>query len=48
MGRLAIANPDLVARWERGAELNEPNPATFYGEGAEATPDYPALESVTR
>lgn len=48
VGRLAIANPDLVARWERGAELNEPNPATFYGEGAEGYTDYPALESVTR
>jgi N-ethylmaleimide reductase len=48
VGRLAIANPDLVARWERGTELNEPNPATFYGEGAEGYTDYPALETATR
>ncbi|ROQ37263.1 2,4-dienoyl-CoA reductase-like NADH-dependent reductase (Old Yellow Enzyme family) [Frondihabitans sp. PhB188] len=45
IGRLAIANPDLVERWESEAEVNEPNPATFYGAGAEGYTDYPVLES---
>ncbi|MET8151545.1 alkene reductase [Actinoplanes sp. NPDC049668] len=43
VGRPFIANPDLVLRWERGAELNEPDPATFYGGGARGYTDYPAL-----
>ncbi len=43
VGRLAIANPDLVRRWRDGAELNEPNQKTFYGGGAEGYTDYPAL-----
>ena len=47
VGRLAIANPDLVARWERGTELNEPDPSTFYGPGAEGYTDYPTLASVS-
>lgn len=42
-GRPYIANPDLVERFRRGARLNEPNPATFYGGGAEGYTDYPAL-----
>lgn len=42
-GRPYIANPDLVERFRRGAALNEPNPATFYGGGAEGYTDYPAL-----
>lgn len=43
VGRLAIANPDLVERWRTGAELNEPKSETFYGGGAEGYTDYPAL-----
>jgi N-ethylmaleimide reductase len=43
VGRLFLANPDLPARWESGAELNEPNPDTFYGGGAEGYTDYPFL-----
>lgn len=43
VGRMVIANPDLVERWESGAATNEPNPATFYGPGAEGYTDYPAL-----
>ncbi|RKT35570.1 2,4-dienoyl-CoA reductase-like NADH-dependent reductase (Old Yellow Enzyme family) [Microbacterium sp. AG1240] len=43
VGRLAIANPDLVERWQGGHPENEPNPATFYGEGAEGYTDYPRL-----
>jgi N-ethylmaleimide reductase len=42
-GRLYIANPDLVERFRRDAPLNEPDPATFYGGGAEGYTDYPAL-----
>ena len=43
VGRLFLANPDLPTRWQKGAELNEPNPDTFYGGGAEGYTDYPAL-----
>ena len=45
-GRLFIANPDLVERLERNAPLNEPQPATFYGGGAEGYTDYPALDEA--
>ena len=44
VGRLFLANPDLPKRWETGAELNEPNPDTFYGGGAEGYTDYPFLD----
>ncbi len=43
VGRLVIANPDLVRRWREGVALNEPNQATFYGGDAEGYTDYPAL-----
>ena len=43
-GRLFLANPDLPRRLRLGAELNEPDPATFYGGDAEGYVDYPALE----
>ena len=43
-GRLAIANPDLPTRFERGAALNEPDNDTFYGGGAEGYTDYPFLD----
>ena len=42
-GRPFIANPDLPARLARGAPLAAPDPATFYGGGAEGYTDYPAL-----
>ncbi|MCW2791522.1 MAG: nemA [Nocardioides sp.] len=45
VGRLFLANPDLPARWETGAELNEPNGETFYGGGAEGYTDYPFLDA---
>ena len=45
VGRLFLANPDLPARWQTGAGLNEPDPSTFYGGGAEGYTDYPALAS---
>ena len=43
VGRPFLANPDLSARWEQGAELNEPDADTFYGGGAEGYTDYPTL-----
>ncbi|UJR82577.1 alkene reductase [Sandaracinus amylolyticus] len=42
-GRPFIANPDLVARLERGAPLATPDPSTFYTPGAEGYVDYPAI-----
>jgi N-ethylmaleimide reductase len=45
-GKLFIANPDLVERLKRGAPLNEPDKATFYGGSAKGYTDYPALESA--
>lgn len=42
-GRPFIANPDLGARMERGAALNEFDRATLYGGGEEGYLDYPAL-----
>jgi N-ethylmaleimide reductase len=42
-GKPFIANPDLVERLKRGAPLNEPDKATFYGGGAKGYTDYPAL-----
>jgi N-ethylmaleimide reductase len=48
-GTLYIANPDLVARFEANAGLNEPDPSTFYGSGSKGYTDYPTLEqSPTR
>ncbi|GAA3538264.1 alkene reductase [Zobellella aerophila] len=41
-----IANPDLPARLKSGAELNEPDPATFYVQGPEGYNDYPTLEAL--
>ena len=43
-GRLYIANPDLAERFAAGADLNAPNPRTFYTPGPEGYIDYPALE----
>jgi len=45
-GKLFIANPDLVERFMRGAPLNEPDKATFYGGGAKGYTDYPTLEAA--
>jgi 2,4-dienoyl-CoA reductase-like NADH-dependent reductase (Old Yellow Enzyme family) len=41
-GQLFIANPDLPKRFATGVPLNQPNPATYYAEGAEGYTDYPA------
>lgn len=45
VGRAAIANPDLARRWREGLGENEPDPATFYSDGAEGYTDYPALDA---
>ncbi len=42
-GKLFIANPDLPQRLQCGAELNTPQPQTFYHPGAAGYTDYPAL-----
>lgn len=42
-GRPFLANPDLLDRFEQGAELNEPRMDLFYTPGAEGYTDYPAL-----
>jgi N-ethylmaleimide reductase len=45
-GRRFIANPDLVERIRQDAPLNQPDPFTFYGGGANGYLDYPALAPV--
>ena len=47
-GQLIIANPDLAARFESGADLNDPDPATFYGGDAAGYTDYPFLDNHTQ
>ena len=48
-GSLSIANPDLVERFRSGAELNEPDPTTFYPGPdiplEKGYTDYPAMSS---
>ena len=46
-GKLFIANPDLVRRFELNAPLNEWNFKTFYVKGATGYTDYPSLEAAT-
>jgi N-ethylmaleimide reductase len=41
-----ISNPDLVRRFERGAELVPGDRATFYGGGDAGYTDYPALDDA--
>jgi N-ethylmaleimide reductase len=43
VGRPILANPDLVARWKAGAELNAPDINTFYTPGPQGYTDYPYL-----
>jgi len=45
-GKLFIANPDLVERLKRGAPLNAPDKATFYGWDAKGYTDYPVLDEA--
>ncbi|MEM7573430.1 MAG: alkene reductase [Bacteroidota bacterium] len=42
-GRPFLANPDLVARLEQGADLQQPDFSTFYTPGPEGYTDYAAL-----
>ncbi|KAG9405097.1 hypothetical protein AC1031_004203 [Aphanomyces cochlioides] len=42
-GRPFIANPDLVDRFAKDAELNTADDSTFYGGGAKGYTDYPTL-----
>jgi N-ethylmaleimide reductase len=44
--RAFMANPDLVRRFEIGAELNRINPATMYTVGPEGYTDYPSLDQA--
>ncbi len=42
-GTAFLANPDLPARIQAKAELNTPDPSTFYTEGAVGYNDYPTM-----
>ena len=42
-GQGVLASPDFVERLKTNAPMNEADPATFYGGGAEGYTDYPAL-----
>tara|TARA_R110002126_G_scaffold75469_28_gene188459 strand:+ start:15181 stop:16251 length:1071 start_codon:yes stop_codon:yes gene_type:complete len=42
-----IANPDLVARFSKDAELNAARPELFYSGGAEGYIDYPAFVALS-
>ena len=42
-GRIYIANPDLVERFQQNAPLNSYNRKTFYGGGEAGYTDYPSL-----
>lgn len=46
-GKLYIANPDLVERFQQGAQLNAPDPSTFYGDGPQGYLDYPTLTNLS-
>ncbi|HJP73703.1 MAG TPA: alkene reductase [Pseudonocardiaceae bacterium] len=48
VGALSLANPDLVERLRTGAELNEPDPETFYGGTHVGYTDYPTLADNRR
>ena len=43
VGRAYLANPDLIERLRLGAELTEPDVATFYSPGAAGYTDYPTV-----
>lgn len=45
VGRPALANPDLVRRWQEGLPLNEPDHTTFYTEGPKGYTDYAAWQN---
>lgn len=41
LGRLFIANPDIVKRWKEGLSLNKYERSTFYTSGEKGYTDYP-------
>ena len=43
IGKWALANPDFIERFRRGAEFNAPDVETLFGGGAKGYVDYPAL-----
>jgi 2,4-dienoyl-CoA reductase-like NADH-dependent reductase (Old Yellow Enzyme family) len=45
-GRTFLANPDLVDRIRNDAELNAPDPRTFYSAGPRGYVDYPTLDEA--
>jgi N-ethylmaleimide reductase len=47
LGRLALANPDVVERIRTGGPFNEPDPSSFYGGDARGYTDYPTLEALS-
>ena len=46
VGRPILANPDLVQRWQDGADLNAPDMDTFYTPGEKGYTDYPVHEKT--
>ncbi|MBM3605879.1 MAG: alkene reductase [Alphaproteobacteria bacterium] len=46
VGRMALANPDLVDRLKSKLPLNDGDPSTFYGGGARGYIDYPMMEAA--
>jgi len=44
VGRPAIANPDLVTCWQKGADENEVDQASVYGGSENGCTDYPFLQ----
>jgi len=42
-GKAFLANPDLVARWKKGAPLNAFDASTFYTPGSKGYTDYPTM-----
>ena len=47
-GKSYIANPDLVERFRQGADLNLPEPSTFYAQGPHGYTDYPTLKALQK
>jgi N-ethylmaleimide reductase len=47
-GRPFLANPDLPRRLREGADLNEPDQATFYGGDERGYTDYPTLDELAQ
>ncbi|ODT75416.1 alkene reductase [bacterium SCN 62-11] len=45
-GKSFIANPDLVERLRTEAELNTPDPSSFYASGPHGYTDYPTLKAL--